>query len=159
MKYAPSVWGSFLLASCVIADEDYGAKGPEATPEAAPVEHGVLVDGVADAATLSAAAPLHAWRVEVGADAHVEIVTGPAVAGPAVDTVVYVFPAGDDAWLARADDAGGTLFAALAEDLPAGAYDVVVKGYRADTAGAFEIRVDCARLACAVGPGGSASAP
>lgn len=158
MKY-PQFLGSLLLASCIAADEDHGAKGPEDMPAAAPVEHGVLHGGAVDAATLSPSTPLHAWHVQLGTDARVEIRTGRAVVGPDVDTVVYVYPAGDDAWIARADDAEGSLFATLAEDLPAGAYDVVVKGYRADTAGAFEVRFTCEQLAGAVAPDGARSTP
>jgi hypothetical protein len=142
-----------LVAGCAgIEDPE---KGPEETPTGPVVEHGALPADATDAATLSSAFRQHAWELELAGDggAFVEIFTGPAVVGPEVDTVVTLHRAGDGAEaLARGDDDGGSLFAAIDGELEAGRYRVVVKGYAATTLGPFEVTFLCDGAACDAEP-------
>jgi hypothetical protein len=137
-----------LVAGCAgIEDPE---KGPEELPTGPVVEHGALPSDATDAATLSSTFRQHAWELDLAGEggAFVEIITGPAVVGPDVDTVVTLYRAGagDDA-LARGDDDDG-LFAAIDGELEAGRYRVVVKGYAATTLGPFEVTFRCDGEAC-----------
>lgn len=135
--------------------EDPAEKGPEEAAAGPAVEHGALAVDATDAATLSASFRQHAWELELAGDggAFVEIVTGPAVVGPEVDTVVYLYRAGEGAnVLARGDDPDGSLFASVAEELDAGRYRIVVKGYATTTLGPFEVTFACDGEACAADP-------
>ena len=146
---AASVIALTLVAGCAgIEDPE---KGPEEVPSGPVVEHGALPTDATDAATLSSTFRQHAWELDLAGDggAFVEIVTGPAVVGPEVDTVVTLYRAGDGAnVLARGDDDAGSLFAAIDGELEAGRYRVVVKGYAATTLGPFEVTFLCDGEAC-----------
>jgi hypothetical protein len=145
-----------LVAGCASMEDP--EKGPEEAPTGPVVEHGALPVDATDAATLSSAFRQHAWELELAGDggAFVEVFTGPAVVGPDVDTVVTLYRAGDggDA-LARGDDDGASLFSAVAGELDAGRYRVVVKGYAATTLGPFEVTFLCDGAACDATPSSS----
>lgn len=104
-------------------------------------------------AELTASTPLQAWTFELPSAAAVTFVTQGTATGPDVDTVLYLYRRGARGWgsyLARNDDAGGTVFSSLARTLSAGRYRVVVRGRTRQTSGPFALSAECAGAGCPV---------
>lgn len=120
-----------------------------------PTEHGALTPGEPAPAALAARARYHAWDFDVypAGPTPVELALGPQTAGaPEVDTVLYLYKQRADgrwgSYLAKNDDADGSLWSRLTRSLDAGHYRIIVKGYTARTYGRFAVTLACAGAGC-----------
>lgn len=149
-----------LLVSSACAD-DPGKGEEEEVPTdgkldsfARPTDHGAIGFGDRPEATLTATERHHTWTFALTGPASIHAFTGTSVTSRmTVDTVLYLYrQRADGSWgryLARNDDADGTLYSSLRRDLDAGTYRVLVKGYSAAERGPFAVQVDCAGAGCA----------
>jgi hypothetical protein len=147
------------LAACVEGEFDKGEE--EEVPAdgkldsfARPTHHGELAFGDRPEATLTATERHHTWTFALTGEAAIHAFTGTSLTSRStVDTVLYLYrQRADGSWgpyLARNDDANGTLYSALRRNLTAGTYRVLVKGYSASTRGRFSVQVDCEGAGCA----------
>ncbi|MAQ13966.1 MAG: hypothetical protein CMN30_04120 [Sandaracinus sp.] len=137
------------------------------SPDAKGVESDILADGSYDSfydptvhplelggttgATIEYGTRYHAFDFDLYGDATVTLTTD--AADPYVDTVVYLYREGESGWgsyIARNDDAPGLgLFSHLDEDLGAGHYRLMVKGYDRSVEGAFTLASTCTGEGCA----------
>jgi len=149
------------LAACTGSPLD-AEKGPveEDTPVdgafdsfRSPIDHGALMFGVEDGSELTASQGFHAWTFELTGPAAVTVLTQrPTPSARDVDTVLYLYREGTTGWgraLTSNDDSMGSLFSAIARDLTAGRYRIIVKGYVRTTRGAFGVLADCTGVGCA----------
>ncbi len=120
-----------------------------------PTHHGELAYGVPATSALARTARFHAWEFDVllPGQTPVALALAPAVAsGPTVDTVLYLYkqqPSGRwGSYIARNDDANGSLWSYLSRSLDAGRYRIIVKGYTERTYGKFGVKLSCDRYAC-----------
>ncbi len=151
-----------LGAGCIDPATDKGAESALPGEGAAdsfqkPTEHGAIGFDATATARLLKKEQHHTWTFALTGDAEVDLVTGPPSAGgPEVDTVLYLYkrkPAGNwGSWIARNDDADGTLWSSVTRDLGAGEYRVLVKGYSSATRGDFAVTVGCAGAGCVAAP-------
>lgn len=120
-----------------------------------PTEHGTLIFGIAQPAELTADEHFHAWDFELGDRADVTLTTELVTAN--LDTVMYLYkldPATGrfGAFKFKNDDASDdTVASEIAEDLDAGHYRVLVKGFKTALRGTFEIVGACDGPGCEVG--------
>jgi len=115
-----------------------------------PIDHGAIVLGSTDTATLTAAASYHAWTFELPADAMVTLRTA-SMEATTPDTVVYLYRETSGRWgssIARNDDAPGTVLSLLTRSLTAGRYRVLVKGYDRSVTGRFDLVTSCSGAGC-----------
>lgn len=157
----------FAVLAATSACLDTDAKGPEEdelgdaddlTKDDSfqrPTEHGALAYDVPANAALSRTARFHAWEFDVllPGQTPTSIALGPQTAsGATVDTVVYLYKQRADgrwgSYIAKNDDANGSLWSALSRSLDAGRYRIIVKGYTATTYGRFAVNLGCDRYAC-----------
>jgi hypothetical protein len=150
---------STFLIGCIDVDE----KGPEEdAPSAAakddslrsPIVHGAIGFDDPRIEAITAEAGHHAWTFELSGAADVQVSTGPAVRHQKpTDTVVYLYRQRPDgswgSYVARNDDARGTLWSWLDRSLEAGSYRVTVKGYDRQVRGKFALTVRCEGEGCA----------
>ncbi|HUQ07090.1 MAG TPA: hypothetical protein VM261_31580 [Kofleriaceae bacterium] len=120
-----------------------------------PTEHGALAYDVPGTASLSSRAKFHAWEFDVllPGQTPTAIALGPQTGGGAeVDTVVYLYKRQANgrwgSYIAKNDDANGSLWSYLSRALDAGHYRVIVKGYSERTYGKFGVTLSCDRYAC-----------
>lgn len=109
--------------------------------------HGTIDFGRFSPAHLLETHPFHAWDFSLTDGASIAISTrAPAGSDAELDTVVYLYREGAAGWgryLARNDDADGTTWSRLVQDLEAGSYRIVVKGYTRAEEGPFGVTVSC----------------
>jgi hypothetical protein len=142
-----------LFIGCVGASAEKGDEGAgpvdgAADSFASPTEHGRLMLGV-NPAELSRGERFHSWTFTItGEDNPVRLRT---VGDEDLDTVLYLYRLGDQGWgrfIARNDDADGTLLSSLDEVLDAGDYRVIVKGYDETVVGEFDVDFGCDSVGC-----------
>lgn len=156
---------SFALAALALSACLGDEKGPEeeAPPDdskedsfAKPLDHGAIQFGVGATSALTATEHFHTWTFELSGDAKVDLRTNYAVLGQRrTDTVLYLYKWNGTSWgayMARNDDAPGTTYSKLVENLGAGKYRALVKGHLASTTGKFKLTVDCTGAGCAPPP-------
>lgn len=117
-----------------------------------PTDLGELRLGESTRGELTRDARYLAWTFELNGDAEVSLSTGDAGAGE-VDTVAYLYREGERGWgryIARNDDADGSLFSRITRSLGAGRYRILVKGYSTRTVGAFALASICEGPGCPV---------
>jgi hypothetical protein len=151
-----------VTSACLDADEKGAEDDPFGDLDVAkddsfqrPTEHGSLAYGVPATSALARTARFHAWEFDVllPGQTPTAIALGPDVAGgPTVDTVVYLYkqqPSGRwGSYIAKNDDANGSLWSYLSRSLDAGHYRIIVKGYTERTYGKFGVTLTCDRYAC-----------
>lgn len=117
----------------------------------APTEHGELVFGVGNAATLDADHGYHAWLFTLGGNAAVSLKVSTSTAN--LDTVMYLYRQDSDSggwgsYIARNDDYQGNVWSGLDEDLGAGDYKIMLKGYKKAIHGSFSLKAECTGGGC-----------
>lgn len=151
-----------LVPACLDSDDKGAEDDPFGDLDAAkddsfqrPTEHGTLTYNVLATSALTRAARFHAWEFDVllPGQTPTAIALGPDVGGgPTVDTVLYLYkqqPSGRwGSYIAKNDDANGSLWSYLSRSLEAGHYRIIVKGYSAATYGNFGVTLTCDRYAC-----------
>ncbi|UJR86737.1 DVUA0089 family protein [Sandaracinus amylolyticus] len=141
------------LLACQAAPVDKGAEEDAPLDGAAdsfrnPIDHSALALGGSVSAEITRDESFHAWTFELTAPASIALRTEGA---REVDTMLYLYREGARGWgsyIARNDDAGGTLWSALSRDLVAGRYRVIVKGYDRRVRGAFTLASECSGEGC-----------
>ncbi len=148
-----------VLPACVESELDKGDE--EDVPAdgkldsfARPTAHGEIPFAMPAEGVLSATARYHTWTFALSADAAIHAFTGPSLTSRYnVDTVLYLYKQrADGTWgsyVARNDDAQGSVFSSLQRNLGAGTYRILVKGYTASTYGQFAATVGCTGAGCA----------
>lgn len=149
----------YLLPSCAL-DEGKGAEeGTLGEYESKtdsfrnPTEHGELVFGVPQTATLKKGEEFHAWDFELSDDAEVRLST--ILVTVNLDTVMYLYKFDESAqkfgrYKFKNDDASSdTVASELSKSLDAGRYRVVVKGFKSALRGEFKLAADCEGSGCA----------
>lgn len=118
-----------------------------------PTEHGDLLFGVPQTATLREDSGFHAWDFELTGDAKVNLETILVTAN--LDTVMYLYKFNESkgtygSYKFKNDDANDdTVGSALSKSLDAGTYRVLVKGFKSKLRGSFKIAADCDGAGCA----------
>ncbi len=160
-----SLFASILFATAILPSCAYDeGKGEEdnaldqydekADSFRKPTEHGTLLFGVPQSARITEDAGFHAWDFTLGDDANVSLAT--LLVTDNLDTVMYLYKYDDAAasygrYLFKNDDADDTTVAsALKENLDAGTYRVIVKGFKAQLSGSFQVSANCDGAGCAV---------
>lgn len=151
---------SLVGASCATdekePEEEPAPDGSKDDSFARPIEHGEIAFGTPAFSALTATERFHAWTFELTGDAQVDLATGYAVLGQRrTDTVLYLYKQGPNGWgayIARNDDASGTVYSKLSRSLGAGRYRALVKGHLASTTGKFKLTVGCSGDGCAPPP-------
>ena len=165
MKRSLSFLSALLLVACAPSSSlDATTKGDaeEGAPIdgafdsfASPTDRGELTLGEAADGELTRREQYLAWTFTLDADADVTLRTEPAAGGRSVDTVLYLYREGARGWgryIARNDDAGGTLFSSISRRLGAGRYRALVKGYDSRVRGPFVLASECAGEGCPTPP-------
>lgn len=117
-----------------------------------PSEHGDLLFGIPQSATLSEDEGFHSWDFELSDDAQVSLAT---LISPNLDTVMYLYKWNPDVqrfgrYKFKNDDANpDTVASALVKTLDAGTYRVLVKGFKRSLRGSFELSANCEGAGCA----------
>jgi hypothetical protein len=124
-----------------------------------PTNNGTLVFGTVYEAEFTADTLYHAWNFTLSDIAEVSVWLNTPTAH--FDTVMYLYQwnADENSWgsyIARNDDHEGNLWSRLDENLGAGEYRVMVKGYKEILRGSFEIEASCQGAGC---PGESEPCP
>ena len=148
---------ALLAPACIAEDkapeDNVPADDGKADSHQRPTDHGDLAFNTAAVEDLTSAAGFHAWEFALSADAQINTFTTYAVRGQRkVDTVMYLYQEGERRWgsyIARNDDADGTVWSKLTEELGVGHYRVLVKGYTKDIRGRFELLPTCSGEGCA----------
>lgn len=128
--------------------DDY--EGGKADSFYRPTEHGTLVFGIPQRAALTDEGLFHAWDFVLDGEGSVLLETAPE----SLDTVMYLYrrDPGTERWgryVARNDDSEGSLGSRIAEELDAGEYRVLVKGYKSQIRGELTLLGQCAGAGCA----------
>ena len=147
------------VAGCTVAGPGSKDPGPE---ELAPVdgkadsfrnptEHGDLRFGNASTASITDEEMFHSWTFELTGDADVSLAIQDAAQN--LDTVMYLYrrDAGSELWgsyIARNDDANGSMLSAIEKSLNAGQYRVLIKGYKEYHRGRFSLVASCDGRGC-----------
>jgi hypothetical protein len=150
---------ALALVSCVSDDDKGNEEDPpidgdselKADSLRTPTEHGALVFGQAQTASLTGSNAFHAWTFSLQSNASVRIATSKS-GSRNVDTVMYLYKKTGTSWgryIARNDDATGTKFSAIEKSLAAGEYRVIVKGFASSSSGPFAINATCSGSGCA----------
>jgi hypothetical protein len=151
-----------LAPACLDSDDKGAEDDPFGDLDAAkddsfqqPTSHGALAYNVMATSQLARTAKFHAWEFDVllPGQTPTALALGPAVGGgPTVDTVVYLYKQQANgrwgSYIAKNDDANGSLWSYLSRSLDAGHYRVIVKGYSSTTYGKFGVTLTCDRYAC-----------
>jgi hypothetical protein len=143
--------GSPLAADKPLAEEDAPVDGAFDSFRST-TDHGELVFGRAERASLTAAAGFHSWTFTLTGPASVTLLTQLATpSSRELDTVLYLYRETASGWgraLTSNDDSPGSLFSAISRSLTAGHYRIIVKGYVRATRGAFGVLADCTGAGC-----------
>jgi hypothetical protein len=131
-------------------EEDELDEQPAELGRAQTIDHGPLSFAMPSALALARESPQHAFEFTLTAAAQVELRTRPDATGAAVDTVLALGKAGSSRSFALNDDDGQSRFSRIARQLPAGAYRVLVSGFKRTTTGSFLLTATCAGSGCPV---------
>lgn len=146
------------ISSCTDLVDDKGAEDgvpadlDKADSQRSPTDLGVIASGATVTGTLASSARYLAWELDVTGDADLSLDTSRAAHAASVDTVMYLYRQGPSGWgsyLARNDDAAGSVFSSIDRHVTAGRYRVLVKGYKTTTYGAFRLSYACSGAGCA----------
>lgn len=117
----------------------------------APTEHGALLPGTQSTARFTDDSLFHAWTFALSDTAKVslDIVSG----DNNLDTVAYLYRQHPDTgswgrYIAKNDDANGTVQSAISEGLEAGNYRLMVKGFKRALRGSFAVEYTCDGAGC-----------
>jgi len=141
-----------LLAAC-----DDGGKGAEDDPLLdgkldsffSPTEHGALVFGAPNQASVTSGERFHAWNFTLTGAAAVSLRTEVT----SLDTVMYLYrrEVGSTSWghfLLKNDDHGDEIFSQIDLAADAGEYRIVVKGFKTSVRGPFAVIGSCDGAGC-----------
>tara|TARA_R110002073_G_scaffold241497_3_gene403425 strand:+ start:125287 stop:126540 length:1254 start_codon:yes stop_codon:yes gene_type:complete len=155
---ASILFAASILPSCAAddgkGDEDNALDIYESKTDSFrnPTEHGDLLFGVPQFASLQEDAGFHAWDFDLTDDAKVNLETILKTAN--LDTVMYLYKFDETrgrygAYKYKNDDANPeTVASALSKNLDAGSYRVLVKGFKSKLRGDFEIAAECDGAGC-----------
>jgi hypothetical protein len=121
---------------------------PATLQSAQPIDHGALVFGRASALSLARETPQYLFAFTLTAPARVELRTFADDTGRVVDTVLSLGREGSSRYFALADDDGSSRFSRLVRELPAGAYRVLIAGFKRSSTGSFLFSATCAGAGC-----------
>ena len=116
-----------------------------------PTQHGTLVFGLPTSAEIDDDHLFHAWDFTLVALAQVDLQV--ILVTPNLDTVMYLYRKDPESgnwgrYIARNDDAEGTVASRLTETLEAGDYRVLVKGFKRTLRGRFQLQAECSGAGC-----------
>jgi len=157
--------GIWAIACCLISvtacaadsgkgDEDHALTDGDGKADSFfhPTNHGTLSWGIPSHAELTEDELFHAWTFTLSDSASFSLQTD---APGALDTVMYLYhrEPGADEWghyVAKNDDYRADLATSRIEleDSPAGEYQVIVKGYKTNYRGAFQLTGTCSGDGC-----------
>lgn len=131
--------------------EDYVPLDGKADSFRDPTEHGALRYDTASRAEITDDEKFHAWTFAISGDAQVDIAVESSDRN--LDTVMYLYRKGDTGswgrYIARNDDDGDRLQSRITEDLTAGEYRIIVKGFKSSHRGALSVTALCTGPGCA----------
>jgi hypothetical protein len=158
---------TFVFALCAVAGcADLADKGPEddvpvdldgkADSLRAPTDLGPIAPGTTAVGTLSSTSRYLAWELDVSGDADLSLDTSRAPHASTIDTVMYLYQAnasgGWGSYIARNDDAAGSVFSSIERHVGAGRYRVLVKAYHTTTYGKLQLGYACSGPGCTAAP-------
>jgi len=115
-----------------------------------PTDHGTLRFDRPNEAALDESALFHVWSFTLSDDAEIDVSTQPITAN--VDTVMYLYRKTTSgqwgSYIARNDDYDNQMWSRLTEELRAGDYRILVKGYKASIRGSFAVNAECTGAGC-----------
>jgi len=150
--------GAALLLHCVgdssvKGDEDDAFDDYEEKEDSFynPTQHGELVFGLPSDAEIDDDHLYHAWDFSLAAQAQVDLRVN--LVTPNLDTVMYLYRRDPESgnwgrYIARNDDAEGTVASQLVETLEAGEYRVLIKGFKRTLRGRFQLIAECSGEGC-----------
>jgi hypothetical protein len=164
-----AVMRTFALLVCALvgcADLADAGKGPEddvpgdldgkADSQRTPTDLGAIASGQTVTASLSSSARYLAWEFDVAGDADLSLDTSRPAHAATIDTVMYLYKqSASGTWgsyIARNDDAAGSVYSTIDKHVGAGRYRVLVKAYTTTTYGKLALSYTCSGAGCTAAP-------